>query len=130
MIAVSDQPDVRQVGVVLIGCTGVLGDLIRAALSADPGVRVLLELSGSSGHRLTAAINRLRPDVVVCQLEDDRKLAGRTQFFGVPAPCSVVTVLDDGANGSVWRLRPERQALGALSPRTLVAAVHQAAVWP
>jgi len=128
MIPLSAQLDVRPLGVVLVGCSGVLGDLIRGTLSGDPDVRVLHELSGSSGDRLTTVVHRLRPDVVVWQLDDDRLLAGHPEYFGAPAACSVVTVVSDGDSGSVWQLRPERQALGALSPRTLVAAVHTTAV--
>ena len=101
MIPLSDQPDVRQVRVVLVGCSGVLGDLIRGTLAGDPDVQVLLELSGSSRHRLTTVVHRLRPDVVVWQLDDDRLMAGHPEYFGAPAACSVLTILSDGESGSV-----------------------------
>ncbi|ANZ28497.1 hypothetical protein A4U64_26770 (plasmid) [Rhodococcus sp. WB1] len=119
-----------QTRVILVGCSGILGDLIRSTLTGLPDMRVIRELSDGRWHRLVRVVRWVRPDVVIWQLEDDQMLAERPELFGAPNTCSVLTVLADGERGSVWRLRPQRASLGGLCPTTLITAVREAAMRP
>lgn len=118
----------RRVRVILVSCSGLLGGLIREALSTAPEVRVVRDLPDGGSRRLLRAVRWFRPDVVVWRLDDDRVLTERPEYFGSRHQCSVLAVLGDGERGSVWRLRPQRSPLGPLSPSTLAAAVRAAAV--
>lgn len=115
-----------RVRVVLVACSGLLGGVIREVVSALPEVTTVRNLDNGRRRRLFWALRLFRPDVVVWRLKDDRGLAGRPECFGARRVHAVLTVLGDGDRGSLWRLRPQRTDLGALSPGTLAAAVREA----
>lgn len=114
------------VRVVLVACSGLLGGLIRESLAALPEVRVVRDLPGG-GKRLARVVRWWRPDVVVWRLDNDRILTTGPEFFGAPRTTSVLTVQSEGDGGAVWRLGPQRTALGMLSPGSLAEAVREAA---
>jgi hypothetical protein len=123
--------DIRREGetrVALVACSGVLGGVIRESLSAVPGVVVVLDVPDDTDRDgLAGRLGRLAPDVVVWRMNDDFMLLDHPEFFGARHAHSVLAVLGDGASGSLWRLRPHRAVLGALSPGTLAEAVRSAA---
>lgn len=109
--------------VALVSCSGLLGGLVRETVSALPDV-VVRTVSAVGGKRLVRALRRIRPHVIVWQMDDDRLLSEHFEFFGVRHQAVVLAVLEDGADGSVWRLGTERSELGPLSPDGIKDAIR------
>jgi hypothetical protein len=107
----SDEPG-SLIRVLVVGMTGVLGDLVRDALRA-PDVELLETADVGAGTRGANA--------VICA---DRTLAEVCDVLYANPRVRVLTVEDDGRRGSVHELVPHSHTLGELSPAVLLAAVR------
>ncbi len=115
-----DEHSAEPIRVALVGCSGVLGDIIRRAVGEAPDMWVVSEAearpSGSGDV-----------DVVLWNNADEaaveRLLAESADAHQPP----VLTALDDGRKAVLWRLAPHRTALGVLSPTSLVEWIRAAA---
>lgn len=118
------------VSVALVSCSGILGDLIRAELVGRSDIAIVEDSTTDDLGDLSAELHRAAPRVVVWQLEDDAILVDRPELFGAANRFAVVAIVADGRCGAVWKLRPQRMALGQLSTQSLVATIHAAAAAP
>jgi hypothetical protein len=118
-----DDPDsgrTNQVRVALIGCTGLLGDIIRKALDTDPSITVVAELPPpATGEPLPVATEA---DLLLWKDADESAVATWMQQHARRP--RVLATLADGREASLWELVPRRTALGTLSPATLVQTIH------
>jgi hypothetical protein len=113
--------------VALVSCSGILGDLIRQSVSAAADLAVIEDLHTDEMAALSASMRRIRPDVVVWQLQNEPSLVDHPEFFGADGGFAVLAVVNDGRRGSLWRLRPHRTAVDPLSVDGLVGAIRAAA---
>lgn len=117
----------QELRVALLGCTGLLGGVIRELLSVLPDVELVGDLASAPAGEFSSQVHQLRPDVVVWRLDDDEMLADHPEFFGAEHAITVLAVHGDGETGTLWRLRPHRAELGVLGPSTLAAAIRSVA---
>ncbi len=114
-------PHVR---VVLIGCSGLLGDIIDTALADQPGLDVVADLDtpGPEG-----GLPDVDADLVLWNNADEARVERWLGDLSSHAAPRVLATLTDGRDASLWELVPRRTELGALSPRTLVETIRRPA---
>ena len=108
------------VRVALIGCTGLLGDVISETLAGQPEVDVVAELAPPAGDQ---ALPELDADLVLWNNADESRVAGWLDRLAQGTGPRVLATVGDGRQASLWELVPRRTELGALSPSTLVETV-------
>jgi hypothetical protein len=113
-------PTVR---ILLVGLTGVLGDVIRAVLEEQHDMTIVDEVPDCAV--LDATLATTKADLALWCLDDDvpRRCPGLFQHH---PSIKVLTVTDDGRRGYLWQLKPQASALGELSPGLLIHAVRKA----
>ena len=107
--------------VALIGCSGLLGDIIGETLAAQPDLEVVGDFpapSADDGLPVIAADLVVWNNADVFQVE--RWLSTMSNRY---AP-RVLATLGDGRDASLFELTPQRTALGQLSPATLIDTIH------
>jgi len=109
-----------QVRVVLIGCTGLLGDIIGKTLVGHPEVDVAAELSAPAADE---ELPELHADLVLWNNADESRVAGWLERLAQGSGPRVLTTVGDGRHASLWELVPRRTELGSLSPGTLVETI-------
>jgi hypothetical protein len=123
---VSDSPDndgcSSRTRVVLVGCVGLLGDIIQRAVSEDPDVDVVGRLDASALTDMPTAAADI--DLVLWHNADEA--AVHNWMRRIHATPQVLTTIADGREASLWQLTPSRRELGALSPAALVSFIHAA----
>src|SRR3954468_16950237 len=113
-----DKARPRPVHVALVGCTGILGEVICRIVRAEPDFVVVETFEPSA----VVATNRVGADIVLWNdAEEAVILRWLDQAHSVPP---VLATLADGRGASLWQLTPQRTDLGALSPSTLVQAIR------
>lgn len=112
--------EVHHVRVALIGCTGLLGDIINEALAGQPDVAVVADLGPPPSDE---ELPELDADLVLWNDADESRIASWFHRFTLGAGPRVLTTLGDGRAASLWELVPRRTELGALSPATLVDTI-------
>lgn len=136
----------RRSRVALVGCTGLLGDLIGRTVREHPALEVVATLdrdalSGPATHppRLPAADGAdaganaqfdidIDVDIIVWHEADEADVA-RWLRETHPAP-RVLATLRDGRDASLWELAPQRTELGAISPAVLLETIRTGAALP
>lgn len=118
-----EEPPVdRPVRVALIGCSGLLGNIIGDTLAAQPDLTVVANLDATGPDQALPDV-----DLVVWNNADETRVA---EWLGVVSSrCGprVLATLGDGRDASLWELTPHRTELGALSPVTLVETIRRPA---
>jgi hypothetical protein len=117
--------DSSTVRVALIGCTGLLGDVIVTTLRAEPGLTVVASVPVLSSDDDIAAFDA---DIVVWNAADEQRIV--QCLNGYVPPTRVLAITTDGQEAALWQLMPHRVELGALSPQSLVETIHGARVGP
>jgi hypothetical protein len=112
--------------VALVGCSGVLGDIIRRAVREAPDMRVVSEAPNFSVPGDAQEGCPPEVDVVLWNNADEEQLERLLADAAVGRP-PVLTALDDGRQAVLWRLAPHRTSLGVLSPASLVEWIRSAA---
>jgi hypothetical protein len=111
----------HSIGVLLVTRRSALLSGIVSRIVADaPALALLDEVTGEDP--IDADLERTGAQAIVW-LGDD---LGRQQASAIlkrHRDMQIVTVEADGRDGSVWRMVPSRERLGALSPARLVAAL-------
>lgn len=105
--------------VALVGCTGLLGDIIERTLAAEPDIEVVADLAlpgPGPGTDVDADI------LVWNHADEERVTAWLGAVSGRHGP-RVLAAFGDGKEASLWELVPHRTELGALSPATLVQVI-------
>lgn len=109
-----------QVRVALIGCTGLLGDIIGETLAGQPDVDVVAELQPPAGDQ---PLPELDADLVLWHDADESRVAVWIDRLAHGVGPRVLTTMGDGRRASLWELVPRRTELGSLSPGTLVETI-------
>jgi hypothetical protein len=113
--------------VVLVGCTGLLGDIIGRAVASEADLDVVAQLPAPQAAE---ALPMLEADLVLWDdADEDRVAQWLSQRSHRHCP-RVLTTVYDGRVASLWELVPRRTELGALSPATLVETIRGAATPP
>lgn len=112
----------RPLRVALVGCNGVLGDIIRETLAAEPDLRVIADVGSiPTDGSLTEA------DVLVWNNADEQRIEHELRSVAHRSRPRVLATLGDGRDAALWELTPHRTALGAPSPSTLVDTIRNQA---
>ncbi|WP_162181241.1 Rossmann-fold NAD(P)-binding domain-containing protein [Rhodococcus wratislaviensis] len=107
-----------KIRVALVGCTGLLGDIIGKAVAAQPDIEVVAELQGGD------EVPEMDADLLLWNNADESRLEQWLHAAGARCAPRVLTILGDGRNTSLWELAPHRVDLGALSVTTLVETIR------
>ena len=109
-----------QVRVALIGCTGLLGDIIGETLAGQPDVDVVADLEPPARDQ---ALPELDADLFLWNNADESRVASWLDRLARGSVPRVLTTMGDGREASLWELVPRRTELGSLSPGTLVETI-------
>lgn len=109
-----DPTGTRRVRVALIGCTGILGEIIGRTVAAQPEIEVL-------GEFLPGEPGAADADLVVWNEAGEGEVA--SWLLEVRRTPRVVATVGDGRDASLWELTPHRTRLGELSPSALADAI-------
>jgi hypothetical protein len=105
----------RRIRVALVGCTGLLGDIIGRTVAEHPEIEVVGDFSSGELPAPDAA------DLVVWNGADEGTVA--SWLLAVRREPRVLATVGDGRRAALWELTPHRTLLGALSPTTLAEAI-------
>jgi hypothetical protein len=105
----------RRVRVALVGCTGLLGDIIGRAVTEQPEIEVVGDFP--AGHLPAPEA----VDLVVWNGAEEDEVT--SWLLAVRREPRVLATFGDGRDASLWELTPHRARLGALSPTTLAEAI-------
>jgi hypothetical protein len=109
-----------RVRVVLVGCTGLLGDIISNAVTEDPSIEVVARIDAP---RL-ADDRSIEADLLVWNNADETEVS--RWLSDVHAAPRVLATVGDGRDAALWELAPQRTELGELSPAALVETIRSA----
>ncbi len=112
-----------RVRVALVGCSGLLGDIIDRAIANQSDLEVVADLPAPAAGSTLAPIDA---DVVLWNEADGARAAEWLGRIGRRCPRVLATVYD-GREASLWELVPRRTDLGAVSLDALVATIRRAA---
>ncbi|QBX56725.1 hypothetical protein EXE58_15515 [Nocardioides seonyuensis] len=121
------EPGTGQVRICLVGCSGLLGDIISDAVSRDGGIDVVASVAGPAGLADLADTGPGLADIdlVVWNCSDESQ-ASRWLERTRPYP-RILAAVEDGRHAALWELAPQRTALGLLSPRLLTEVIRRRA---
>ena len=107
--------------IALVGCSGLLGDIIGRAVAAQDDLDVVADLPAPSpGEPLPA----IEADLVVWNGAEGGRPGEWLARIGRRTCPRVLATVYDGREAWLWQLVPRRRELGALSPATLVETIH------
>lgn len=107
------------VRVALIGCSGLLGEIIGQAVAAQPDVDVVADLAEPTDG---ASLADVGADIVLWNNADESAIAAWLSELSSHEP-RVLATLGDGRDAALWELTPHRTELGPLSPAALVQII-------
>lgn len=111
------------VRIALIGCSGLLGDIITHTIAARPDLDVVAQLAGVAPEGGPPFLDPdLDVDLVLWNNADERGMANWLRGLCHECP-RVLATLGDGMSAALWELVPQRTELGEVSPQTLVQAI-------
>jgi hypothetical protein len=106
--------------VALIGCTGLLGDIITKAVDDEPSIDVVSQIDASALANPPA--QHIDADLILWHNADEDEVS-RWLRAGHTVPRVLATV-GDGRSASLWELKPHRTELGAVSPGVLIDTIR------
>ncbi len=110
---------------VLVGdLPGLLADVVTHLLESQPDIALVGK--GGGGDTLVAAAEQGQPDVVILGLASEELPPWGEQLLRRIPSLRVLGVTRDRGRGFLYEMRPQRAALGELSPDGLVNAVRAA----
>lgn len=107
--------------VALVGCSGLLGDIISHAVSHEIDLVVVADLPLP---RSADELPSLEADVVLWNESEGVRCPEWLSLLGRGACPPVLATHYDGQVASLWELVPQRTDLGTLSPTTLVETIR------
>lgn len=114
------------IGVLLVvGHSGVLSGIVRAALESDPAIDLRGELTEADD--VADAVERSDADAVVMIATNAGHISAPADLLRRHPKLRVLAVEGDGRLGYLWQMRPVRAELGELSPGRLTSALHPSA---
>jgi DNA-binding NarL/FixJ family response regulator len=111
--------------VLLVDMPKLLSDLLVQAFRTDEAMRVVGVTPSKA--RLVPETRATDPDYVIVGLDGDSLPRECRELFTERARPCVLGVAPSDGRVDLFELRPERVALGRISPAELVTAVHTAA---
>jgi len=109
-----------QMRVALIGCTGLLGNIIGETLAGEPRVNVVADLEPPARD---AELPTFDADLVLWNNADESRVERWMGRISDQGGLRVLTTTSDGRDASLWELTPHRTELGALSPTSLLETI-------
>lgn len=109
--------------IALVGCSGLLGDIIGQIVAAQPDLEVVADLDPGPEELLPP----IDADLVLWNDSDESRPAEWLGRVGSRSCPRVLVTVYDGREASLWQLVPRRTALGALSPTTLLETIRAVA---
>jgi len=116
---------VTKIRILLASMPTMLTDIIADLVSAQ-GDMLVVAKAPTAADWLGAA-RRAAADVVIVRQPSDSQTNDPLADVGALGRLRILAIDDGGRTGSLYRLHPERVALGELSGERLVAAVRAAA---
>jgi hypothetical protein len=108
--------------VVLVGCSGILGDILADAVRKEPGLTIVSNLDTIDS--LDQTVLDLHPDVILWNHADEAALADSVDCFVSAPPPKILGTVSDGRDTVLWELQPRRTRLGQLSPDALISTIR------
>jgi hypothetical protein len=110
----------RTLRVSLVGCSGVLGDIIRTTLGDQPDMVVVEDVESipADGGLSVAS------DVLVWNNADEARVELLLRDQSERRGPRVLATLGDGRDSAFWELAPRRTPLGPPSPAALVQSIR------
>ncbi len=105
----------------LIGCTGLLGDIIRQTLTREPDLDVVAQLT-TPGPDLD--LSQFDADIVLWNGAEEDRIARWLTGLTYRRTPRVLATLTDGQRAALWELTPRRIELGAMSPQSLIRTIR------
>ena len=111
---------VNKIGVLLVqGRRGVLADMVRDVLEHAPGIALVGGVNDIDAA--SDAVMRTGCRAVVWIVPDAAAAVAPATLLDRHPSLRIVAVEGRGVHGSLWRMRPHRTRLDALSPEGIVA---------
>jgi hypothetical protein len=110
----------RTLRVSLVGCSGVLGDIIRKTLGEQPDMAVVEDLESIPADGALS----VSADLLVWNNADESRVERWLRTAAEPCGPRVLATLGDGRDAVLWELTPHRTPLGAPSPAALVQTIR------
>jgi hypothetical protein len=115
------------VRIVLVGMPRLLHEITKDAIAAHPWARVVAEYEAPVP--LVHAVHECHAHVAVVGDGPDVE-AQATALLAADRRTSVLAISRDGRETYLYELRPQRHALGEVSPERLVEAIRNAVTLP
>lgn len=103
----------------------MLREMIDSAIAAQPDMRVVATTAEPA--ELVAAARTVRPSFVILGLDDGDFPDGSLELFAEQPKVKLLGIQADAGHAYLFELRPERRALGEISPAEIVAVIRNAA---
>jgi hypothetical protein len=101
----------------------IMVEMIEAILATEPDFVVAAKVANRSDA--PAALSRRKIDVIIeCPAADTTDPDQTVQDILNDRPRKLLTIHQDGQDGSLWVLRPHRTTINRISAGTLVAAIR------
>jgi hypothetical protein len=110
--------------VVLIDCAGLLGDIVRQAVAAQPDLDVIADLEFSAAVRPLVDTDT-DADLILWNNADESRVMECLRDLSRERNPRVLATLSDGREAALWELTPHKTQLAPLSPGTLVDAIRR-----
>lgn len=110
----------QRLRIALVGCSGLLGDIIGRAVQSQADLEVVADLPAPDPSRPLPPIDA---DVVLWNGAEGGTPGDWLTSTVCRSPRVLATVYD-GREAWLWQLVPRRRELGALSPSTLVDTIR------
>jgi DNA-binding NarL/FixJ family response regulator len=112
------------VRIVLVGLAGIVLEIVRQVLDEQDDMIVVAELPDHT--RLPEVVSRTGGQVVIWRVGELDVLEANPRLFYLHPFLKVLTLTDDGRRGFMWEMRPHQDALGEVSPSTLIETIRMA----
>lgn len=122
--SVEERPPVR---VALIGCTGLLGDIIGQTVAAEPDFEVVADLPSFD---VAGPLPDIDADILLWNNADESLLSQWLDELSSRCGTRVLATHADGREASLWELTQCRTDLGALAPATLAETIRASQAGP
>jgi len=111
------------VRVALIGCTGLLGDILLTAVAGDDAVEVVADLDAPPAGGISA-LESLEVDLVLWNDADEQRVSRWMEELSTRCLPRLLATVGDGRDASLWQIAPRRIELGDPSVETLLATIR------
>jgi hypothetical protein len=115
---------VHKIGVLLVeGKHRILSDIVGDVLEADSSVELVGRVADIEDA--VDAVTRSRCDAVVWMVDDAKQAVAPEELLRHAPRLRIVAIEGVGREGSIWRMRPQRERLGLLSPARIISEVRE-----